>query len=157
MRVLSPRRDGLLPWSCERSFGSRRSRVATDYARCAHAKMRLLVAARSYLDTVVMISTRFHPAESSRPPGNMRKGRLSMGPLTSGTMAGTGSFRCQRCGYVLTLTSLDALGDCPGCGSRDFVRASLFHADPSSSTADAPVRQRLPESRAWLPGAREEL
>lgn len=46
--------------------------------------------------------------------------------LTSGTMAGTGSFRCQRCGYVLTLAASDALSDCPGCGGRSFVRASLF-------------------------------
>jgi predicted nucleic acid-binding Zn-ribbon protein len=46
--------------------------------------------------------------------------------LTSGTMAGAGSFRCQRCGYVLTLAASDALSDCPGCGGRSFVRASLF-------------------------------
>jgi predicted nucleic acid-binding Zn-ribbon protein len=48
--------------------------------------------------------------------------------LTSGTIAGTGSFRCRRCGYVLTLTGSDALSDCPGCGGSDFVRASLFTA-----------------------------
>jgi hypothetical protein len=46
--------------------------------------------------------------------------------LISGTMAGAGSFRCQRCGYVLTLAASDALSDCPGCGGRSFVRASLF-------------------------------
>jgi predicted nucleic acid-binding Zn-ribbon protein len=34
----------------------------------------------------------------------------------------------MRCGYVLTLTGSDALSDCPGCGGRDFVRASLFAA-----------------------------
>jgi predicted nucleic acid-binding Zn-ribbon protein len=48
--------------------------------------------------------------------------------LTSGTIAGAGSFRCKRCGYVLTLTGSDALSDCPGCGGSDFVRASLFTA-----------------------------
>jgi predicted nucleic acid-binding Zn-ribbon protein len=48
--------------------------------------------------------------------------------LTSGTMAGAGSFRCQRCGYVLNLAASDALSDCPGCGSASFVRASLFTA-----------------------------
>jgi predicted nucleic acid-binding Zn-ribbon protein len=53
-----------------------------------------------------------------------------MESLTSGTMAGAGSFRCQRCGYVLTLTSLDRLGDCPSCGGRGFARASLFSAAP---------------------------
>lgn len=51
-----------------------------------------------------------------------------MGSLTSGTMAGTGSFRCEHCGYMLTLAGADTLRDCPGCGGRDFVRASLFSA-----------------------------
>jgi predicted nucleic acid-binding Zn-ribbon protein len=48
--------------------------------------------------------------------------------LTSGTLAGAGSFRCQRCGYVLTLAASDRLSDCPGCGGSSFVRASLFSA-----------------------------
>jgi predicted nucleic acid-binding Zn-ribbon protein len=51
-----------------------------------------------------------------------------MSSLTSGTIVGTGSFRCRRCGYVLTLAGSDPLADCPGCGGRDFVRASLFSA-----------------------------
>lgn len=49
-----------------------------------------------------------------------------MESLTSGTMAGAGSFRCRRCGYMLTLMGSDSLSDCPGCGGRDFERASLF-------------------------------
>jgi hypothetical protein len=49
-----------------------------------------------------------------------------MQSLNSGTLAGTGSFRCQRCGYVVTLAATDTLPDCPGCDGRDFVRASLF-------------------------------
>jgi predicted nucleic acid-binding Zn-ribbon protein len=49
-----------------------------------------------------------------------------MESLTSGTMAGTGSFRCGHCGYVLTLAGTDTLSDCPDCGGHDFVRASLF-------------------------------
>ncbi|MFZ2049745.1 MAG: FHA domain-containing protein [Solirubrobacteraceae bacterium] len=51
-----------------------------------------------------------------------------MESLTSGTMAGAGSFRCQRCGYVVSLAASDALSDCPSCGSASFVRASLFSA-----------------------------
>ncbi len=51
-----------------------------------------------------------------------------MESLTSGTMAGAGSFRCGRCGYMLTLAGTDTLSDCPGCGGHDFVRASLFSA-----------------------------
>lgn len=78
-----------------------------------------------------------------------------MESLTSGTMAGTGSWRCQRCGYVLTLTSLDALRDCPECGSRDFVRASLFNAAPGSG--DTRARPEPQESREWVTRAREDL
>ncbi len=51
-----------------------------------------------------------------------------MALLTSGTMAGAGSFRCGHCGYMLTLAGTDRLSDCPGCGGHDFVRASLFSA-----------------------------
>ena len=36
-----------------------------------------------------------------------------MESLTSGTLAGTGSFRCEECGYVVTLAADDALPDCP--------------------------------------------
>jgi DNA-directed RNA polymerase subunit RPC12/RpoP len=74
---------------------------------------------------------------------------------TSGTMAGTGSFKCQRCGYVLTLTSLDALRDCPDCGSHDFVRASLFKAGPAAG--EVSPRARSHESEEWVERAREEL
>jgi DNA-directed RNA polymerase subunit RPC12/RpoP len=49
-----------------------------------------------------------------------------MESLISGTLAGAGSFRCRRCGYVLTLVASDTLPDCPSCNGRDFVRASLF-------------------------------
>jgi pSer/pThr/pTyr-binding forkhead associated (FHA) protein/DNA-directed RNA polymerase subunit RPC12/RpoP len=79
----------------------------------------------------------------------------SMESHTSGTMAGTGSFRCQRCGYVLTLTSLDALRDCPECGSHDFVRASLFSAVPAD-TATRPQAYSL-EPSASVAHAREDL
>lgn len=49
-----------------------------------------------------------------------------MESLTSGTLAGTGSFRCEECGYVVTLAAADELPACPGCGGDRFVRASLF-------------------------------
>jgi predicted nucleic acid-binding Zn-ribbon protein len=85
-----------------------------------------------------------------------------MESLTSGTMAGTGSFRCQRCGYVLTLTSLDTLRDCPGCGGEDFARASLFNAahshskTPSHRTIEAAQPRREPRQE-WLDAARTAL
>jgi hypothetical protein len=53
--------------------------------------------------------------------------------LNAGTFVGAGSFCCRSCGYVLTLSGLDTLTDCPGCGGTDFVRASLFSAEPQSA------------------------
>jgi hypothetical protein len=51
---------------------------------------------------------------------------MTMESLTSGTLAGTGSFRCEACGYVLSLAAADELPPCPGCKGEQFVRASLF-------------------------------
>ncbi len=51
-----------------------------------------------------------------------------MESLTSGTMAGTGSFRCEECGYLVTLAAADTLPQCPGCTGANFTRASLFGA-----------------------------
>jgi predicted nucleic acid-binding Zn-ribbon protein len=56
-----------------------------------------------------------------------------MESLTTGTFVGSGSFRCRGCGYTLTLSSSDALSDCPGCGSSDFARASLFSTERMGS------------------------
>jgi pSer/pThr/pTyr-binding forkhead associated (FHA) protein len=52
-----------------------------------------------------------------------------MQSLTAGTFVGAGSFRCRECGFVLTLTGLDSLTDCPQCAGREFVRASLFNTE----------------------------
>jgi predicted nucleic acid-binding Zn-ribbon protein len=79
-----------------------------------------------------------------------------MESMTSGTMAGTGSFRCQRCGYVLTLSACDMLTDCPGCGGRSFVRASLFstarmpHGETNTPAPDA-------DREAWRDEVRERI
>jgi hypothetical protein len=51
-----------------------------------------------------------------------------MPSMTSGTLAGTGSFRCAKCGYVLTLAASDTLPACPSCGGSNFDRATLFGA-----------------------------
>jgi len=45
-----------------------------------------------------------------------------MESLTSGTLAGTGSFRCEECGYVVNLAAADELPSCPGCGGASFAR-----------------------------------
>src|ERR1700709_1651424 len=65
-----------------------------------------------------------------------------MESLTSGTLAGTGSFRCEICGPVITMTAADVLPQCPGCEGASFTRASLFstaarfkRVEPDSRTA----------------------
>lgn len=52
-----------------------------------------------------------------------------MESLTSGTLAGSGSFKCEDCGFVVNLAGADELPACPGCGGARFARASLFVSD----------------------------
>ena len=49
-----------------------------------------------------------------------------MESLASGTVAGTGSFRCEVCGYIVTMTTDEVLPQCPGCDGASFTRTSLF-------------------------------
>ena len=78
-----------------------------------------------------------------------------MESLESGTLAGTGSFRCERCGYVVTLAAADTLPQCTGCGGREFTRASLFGAP---RFAREPEVEPTPEERAaMLAVARETV
>jgi pSer/pThr/pTyr-binding forkhead associated (FHA) protein len=58
-----------------------------------------------------------------------------MQSLTTGTMAGIGTFRCVGCDYVVALSGADELPTCPGCGGQEFVRASLFTDDVEESRA----------------------
>lgn len=75
-----------------------------------------------------------------------------MESLTSGTLAGTGTFRCEVCGHVLEMTTADVLPACPGCDGASFTRTSLFagtgrfqraepeaptHGDAVSAASDA--------------------
>lgn len=78
-----------------------------------------------------------------------------MESLTTGTLAGTGSFRCESCGYVVTLAAADELPDCPGCGTSHFARASLFAGSRfQRKTGDAPTAD---EREALLAEARERI
>jgi pSer/pThr/pTyr-binding forkhead associated (FHA) protein len=78
-----------------------------------------------------------------------------MESLTSGTLAGTGSFRCEECGYVVTLAAADALPECPSCASRNYARASLFSGPRFARGA---MQARSAEDReAWMVTAREGL
>jgi pSer/pThr/pTyr-binding forkhead associated (FHA) protein len=95
-----------------------------------------------------------------------------MESLTTGTLPGTGSFRCEECGYVVTLAAADQLPDCPGCGGARFARASLFSAgrfarrpgeEPSAEervalVADARAQIAEPgQYLAWHDGSRVRL
>lgn len=77
--------------------------------------------------------------------------------LTSGTMAGAGSFRCQRCGYVLNLAASDALTDCPGCGGANFTRASLFSAHHASNALQPKPPEQDEHRAEWLIAARQQV
>jgi hypothetical protein len=78
-----------------------------------------------------------------------------MESLTSGTLAGTGSFRCEQCGYVVTLAAADELPACPGCNGASFVRASLFAGGRfHRRSGEAPTAQ---ERADLLAAARAEI
>jgi DNA-directed RNA polymerase subunit RPC12/RpoP len=83
-----------------------------------------------------------------------------MQSLTSGTMAGAGSFRCQRCGYVLTLLATDSLSDCPECSGQSFTRASLFSAAApvgGDELPDTQIKATHEDRDALVSDARERI
>jgi pSer/pThr/pTyr-binding forkhead associated (FHA) protein len=73
---------------------------------------------------------------------------------TSGTLVGTGTFRCVACDYVVSLAAADTLPPCPSCGGEVFARASLFTAayvpGPGVAEASADDETRLAEVRAEI-------
>jgi pSer/pThr/pTyr-binding forkhead associated (FHA) protein len=70
-------------------------------------------------------------------------------------LAGTGSFRCEQCGYVVNLAAADELPACPGCQGDSFVRASLFSGGRFHRRAgEAPSAQ---ERAQLIAGARAEI
>jgi hypothetical protein len=75
-----------------------------------------------------------------------------MEAFTAGTLAGAGSFHCERCGYAIALHERDAVPSCPRCSSESFARSSLFAAADTDSWGPRDVER--PE---WLETARESL
>jgi hypothetical protein len=69
--------------------------------------------------------------------------------LMSGTRAGTGSFRCDGCGYAVSLAAEDALPTCPACAGVRWRRASLF-----TTTASFDSVERAETEPEWLGEAR---
>src|SRR5206468_4009136 len=94
---------------------------------------------------------------SRRPlPGRLpTEEGAEMESMISGTLAGTGSFRCQECGYVVTLSAEDALPECPGCRGSAFTRASLFTGGRFARPAQGPRSGE--EQVDWLERARAQV
>jgi pSer/pThr/pTyr-binding forkhead associated (FHA) protein len=78
-----------------------------------------------------------------------------MESLTSGTLAGTGSFRCEICGHVITMTTADLLPSCPGCDGASFTRASLFGGAARFKRVEPDARTETGD--ALLDAARDEI
>src|SRR5579862_8563458 len=72
---------------------------------------------------------------------------------TSGSVAGTGTFRCTDCDYPVSLDAVDELPTCPHCGGTEFVRASLFTTTQTSLVEVAPDS----DDRVWLDEVRGGL
>lgn len=78
-----------------------------------------------------------------------------MESLTSGTLAGTGTFRCEVCGHVVEMTTADVLPACPGCEGASFTRTSLF-AGAGRFKRTEPDAQTVSDSDA-LDAARADI
>src|SRR4051795_6434625 len=85
-----------------------------------------------------------------------RREQREMESMMSGTLAGTGSFRCEECGYVVTLAAEDELPLCPGCNGSAFARASLFTGGRFVRSAQQPARSP-DELASWIERARAQI
>jgi DNA-directed RNA polymerase subunit RPC12/RpoP len=75
-----------------------------------------------------------------------------MEAFSAGTLAGAGSFRCDKCGFEVALHERDQVPDCPECGGHRFRRARLFgRPEPR----DEPHKVDGPPD--WLADARDAL
>ena len=75
-----------------------------------------------------------------------------MEAFSAGTIAGSGSFHCERCGYAIALQERDEIPSCPRCSSGRFSRSSMFLDEGTRSWTAPEV-----EHPAWLDEAREAL
>jgi hypothetical protein len=71
----------------------------------------------------------------------------------SGSVAGTGTFRCTDCDFPVSLDAANELPTCANCGGTEFVRSSLF------TTSQQPIVELDAEieDRAWLDELRTTL
>jgi hypothetical protein len=77
---------------------------------------------------------------------------MEMDSHETGTLPGSGSFRCSGCGYVLSLITRDELPPCPSCGGTEYARASFLVAETEQAPAATPE-----ETTPWLAGARASI
>jgi len=64
----------------------------------------------------------------------------------SGSVAGTGTFRCTECDFPVSLDAAEELPACATCGGTEFVRASLF-----TTSQQAVIELGIEvEDRSWL-------
>ncbi|MBJ7520033.1 MAG: FHA domain-containing protein [Solirubrobacteraceae bacterium] len=80
-----------------------------------------------------------------------------MDSLTSGTLAGTGSFRCEECGFTVTLAAADTLPECPSCGGADFTRASLFGTQRFDREPERQADTEHEDPAVWVAETRAEI
>ncbi|MGI8558562.1 MAG: FHA domain-containing protein [Solirubrobacteraceae bacterium] len=79
-----------------------------------------------------------------------------MDEIDSRTLAGSSSFRCERCSYLLELADMrEGLPDCPQCGAQAWARAPLATLSGSAKPANvdpapAPAAQWIAETRAQI-------
>jgi predicted RNA-binding Zn-ribbon protein involved in translation (DUF1610 family) len=80
------------------------------------------------------------------------EGKRPMESVSAGTLAGAGSFRCDSCGFAISLQELDQVPTCPECGGQEFKRSSMFtrvHRQEGQHTVEGPP--------PWLEDARDAL
>ena len=66
-----------------------------------------------------------------------------MESFTTGTIAGDGAFRCEKCGAVGPLARSADVPACPECGSTEVARASLFSRfERGDGAGDSDGRER---------------
>ena len=70
-----------------------------------------------------------------------------------GTLAGSGSFYCETCGFAIALHERDQIPACPHCNGSSFKRASIFGHAP----ADPVGTHHVEEPPGWLPEVRAEI
>ena len=75
-----------------------------------------------------------------------------MQPVSTGTLAGAGSFSCATCGFAVALHERDEVPDCPSCGGTSFKRSSIFAAALGSA-----MPRHGSERPGWLDEARDSL